>query len=118
MPSAGFLPPAEVIGQALRRLRKQRRLEVRALAERLGIQPTELVAFERGHQRIGFDLLVRLLSELGASLADLPSAAPKSCNPPRETGEPTMAGGPLDPAPPRQGQKAVGGLAWRPLSLL
>lgn len=55
-----------LLGSTLRRLRKERKLELAEVAARVGISSLELTRLERGNHRVSLETLVRLLSALGA----------------------------------------------------
>jgi len=64
-------PPRSVLGEALRRLRTDRRLLQRDVAARAGINRPMLSAYESGKVEPKFDGLVRVLEAMGANLGYL-----------------------------------------------
>jgi transcriptional regulator with XRE-family HTH domain len=53
-----------LVGQRLRRLRKEQRLSVANLASRAGIQTADQIRIENGEGRMGLDVLFRVLAAL------------------------------------------------------
>lgn len=59
-------------GNTLRALREARKLSIRALAERAGINPSHLSRIERGLAGVGEEKLDSLAKALGVTVADIP----------------------------------------------
>lgn len=106
-----------LLGSTLRRLRKERKLEVAEVAARAGLSIVELTRLERGTYRVGLDALVRVLSALGAERELAAATRPGAVDP--SSGRSTGAGGEPDPdesAPPRRRTRPAG--LGEPLTLL
>lgn len=56
------------IGAELRALRKAKGLTVRALAEKVGIDHSNIVRIENGRYSVGIDVVAAVANALGASL--------------------------------------------------
>ena len=82
-----------LLGTTLRRLRRERKLEVADVAARAGLSVVELTRLERGTYRVGLDTLVRILSALGAERELAAATNPGPTDPP--PGRSTGAGGAL-----------------------
>ena len=54
----------QLVGQRIRRLRKDRRLTLEDLAATAGIQPADLTRLEKGEYRASLDVLFRILGAL------------------------------------------------------
>jgi len=106
-----------LLGTTLRRLRRERKLEVADVAARAGLSVVELTRLERGTYRVGLDTLVRILSALGAERELAAATNPGPTDPP--PGRSTGAGGDPDAdesAPPRRRSRPAG--LGEPLTLL
>jgi len=69
--SNGGLPDYPEIGERLRATRKERRLSLRDLAQRLGVSPSLISQIERGQAKPSVSTLFRIVTELDVSLDDL-----------------------------------------------
>lgn len=67
---AGRFNHRAVLGDSLRRFRKQRRLTQEGLGELAGLNPKYLGEVERREKTISVDALARLADALGVTLAD------------------------------------------------
>ncbi|MCH9647058.1 MAG: helix-turn-helix domain-containing protein [Deltaproteobacteria bacterium] len=65
-----FNQQALLVGRKLRKLRKERKLTQTALAQRIGIQQSDLSRMEKGEYRVSLDTLFRILAEFEVSLAE------------------------------------------------
>lgn len=63
-------PPGRLVGQKIRQLRRQRRLTQSQLADRLGVQQSDLSRMERGKYRVSLDTLFKVLSEFEISVSE------------------------------------------------
>ncbi len=61
---------ALLVGRKIRKLRKDRKLTQTALAQRIGIQQSDLSRMEKGEYRVSLDTLFRILAEFQVSLAE------------------------------------------------
>lgn len=59
----------EDVGRRLRELRKARNLTQSDLAQRIGIQQSDLCRMEKGRYRVRLETLMRILQELDVSVA-------------------------------------------------
>jgi len=66
-----FEPDYSEVGERLRALRRERKLSLRALAERLGVSPSLISQIERGRARPSVSTLFAIVTELDASLDEL-----------------------------------------------
>ena len=64
-------PTAKSLGEAIRHLRKERKLTLEQLADAAGTVHGGLSKMERGKQGVTFDMLVRIAAGLGVSPVDL-----------------------------------------------
>ena len=62
--------PVEGLGRKLRDLRKDRALTQADLANRIGIQQSDLCRMENGQYRISLETLVKLLAELDVPISE------------------------------------------------
>ncbi len=60
----------QLVGQKLRKLRKQRTLTQTELASRIGIQQSDLSRMEKGEYRVSLDTLFRILGEFGMGISE------------------------------------------------
>lgn len=111
---------AEQLGRTLRRLRKERHLDLRDLAARVGLDPAELTRLERGTHRVGLDTLVRLLSALSAGPKDLGVGGGAATGGAGGEDDPLRSSVAASRAPDGRSGGATGGSEpiWHPLSLL
>lgn len=65
----------EDVGRRLRELRKARNLTQSDLAQRIGIQQSDLCRMEKGRYRVRLETLMRILQELDVSVAEFFSPA-------------------------------------------
>lgn len=56
------------IGERIKELRKKRNLDAKSLAERVGIDASNLSRIEQGHYSVGFDILSKIASALNAKV--------------------------------------------------
>jgi transcriptional regulator with XRE-family HTH domain len=68
---AGATPPTPSVGEVIRRLRVQRGLSVRSLAQQAGISPSFLGAVERGESDIALGRLAQVAGSLDHDVASL-----------------------------------------------
>jgi len=68
-------PEVEDVGRRLRELRKARNLTQSDLAQRIGIQQSDLCRMEKGRYRVRLETLMRILQELDVSVAEFFSPA-------------------------------------------
>ena len=68
---AGATPPTPSVGEVIRRLRTQRGLSVRSLAQQAGISPSFLGAVERGESDIALGRLAQVAGSLDHDVASL-----------------------------------------------
>ena len=54
------------IGERIRELRKKNNIDAKALAQRVGINASNLSRIEQGHYSVGFDILSRIANALNA----------------------------------------------------
>ncbi|MEM9292240.1 MAG: helix-turn-helix transcriptional regulator [Acidobacteriota bacterium] len=67
---AGTTAQAQLVGRKIRKLRKERKLTQTALAQRIGIQQSDLSRMEKGEYRVSLDTLFRILAEFDISLTE------------------------------------------------
>ncbi|HEX4955702.1 MAG TPA: helix-turn-helix transcriptional regulator [Thermoanaerobaculia bacterium] len=60
----------ELVGRKIRQLRKERKLTQNDLAQRVGIQQSDLSRIERGEYRVSLDILFRMLAEFRVSVTE------------------------------------------------
>lgn len=60
----------ELVGRKIRQLRKERKLTQTELAQRIGIQQSDLSRIERGEYRVNLDTLFRMLAEFKVSVGE------------------------------------------------
>lgn len=60
----------ELVGRKIRQLRKERKLTQNELADKIGIQQSDLSRIERGEYRVSLDTLFRMLAEFKVSVSD------------------------------------------------
>lgn len=77
MRSMGQSYQSELVGSKIRQLRKERKLSQTELSARIGVQQSDLSRMEKGEYRVSLDTLLRLLSELGISVAEFFSETAK-----------------------------------------
>jgi transcriptional regulator with XRE-family HTH domain len=68
---ASRLPYQKIIGDAIRRYRKQARLTQEELAEKADLHPVYVGEVERGEQTVSVHALIRIAKALGVRLRDL-----------------------------------------------
>lgn len=68
------------IGARIRSLRDQRRTTQSALAERLGLSLQQVQKYESGETRLPASRVVQIADALGASVAEIMAASPRSEN--------------------------------------
>ena len=74
----------ELVGRKIRQLRKERKLTQNELAEKIGIQQSDLSRIERGEYRVSLDTLFRMLAEFKVSVSEFFEENRKSMVGPRE----------------------------------
>ena len=70
----------QLMGHRIRRLRRKNKLTQPALAERVGIPPSDLSRIERDELRVSLDILIRIVAEFNVGLEELmgkPSGGPR-----------------------------------------
>lgn len=70
MTTATKIRQVQLVGQKIRRLRKQRNLTQTELASRIGIQQSDLSRMEKGEYRVSLDTLFRILGEFGMGISE------------------------------------------------
>ena len=60
----------ELVGRKIRQLRRQRKLTQVELAERIGIQQSDLSRMEQGEYKVGLDTLLKILQTFDLSIGD------------------------------------------------
>ena len=66
----------QLMGHRIRRLRRKNKLTQPALAERVGIPPSDLSRIERDELRVSLDVLIRIVGEFNVGLDELMGKAP------------------------------------------
>lgn len=56
------------IGERIKELRKKRNIDAKSLAERIGIDASNLSRIEQGHYSVGFDILSKIANALNAKV--------------------------------------------------
>ena len=56
------------IGERIKELRKKRNLDAKSLANRIGIDASNLSRIEQGHYSVGFDILSKIATALNAKV--------------------------------------------------
>ncbi|HEV8629002.1 MAG TPA: helix-turn-helix domain-containing protein [Thermoanaerobaculia bacterium] len=74
-----------LVGQRLRRLRKERRLTVAELCARAGIQTADQARIEKGEGRMSLDVLFRVLAALQVDGVEFFAAVERELSAPRES---------------------------------
>lgn len=74
----------ELVGRKIRKLRKERKLTQSELAQRIGIQQSDLSRIERGEYRVSLDTLFRMLAEFKVSVGEFFEEAAGGALGPRE----------------------------------
>jgi transcriptional regulator with XRE-family HTH domain len=70
MASAQKIRQVELVGRKIRQLRKEQKLTQTALAERIGVQQSDLSRMEKGEYRVSLDTLFRILAEFQMSIGE------------------------------------------------
>ncbi len=60
----------QLVGRKIRQLRKERRLTQTELAQRLGIQQSDLSRMEKGEYRVSLDTLFKILAEFRLGIGE------------------------------------------------
>ncbi len=66
----------QLMGHRIRRLRRKNKLTQPALAERVGIPPSDLARIERDELRVSLDVLIRIVAEFDVGLDELTGKPP------------------------------------------
>ena len=66
----GRIRQVQLVGGKIRKLRKEHKLTQNELAQRIGVQQSDLSRMEKGEYRVSLDTLFRILAEFKLSLGE------------------------------------------------
>lgn len=84
MPFVRKIRQVQLVGPKIRKLRKHRKLTQTELAERIGIQQSDLSRMEKGEYRISLDTLFKILAEFDLSIGEFFDGVHREAMSPRD----------------------------------
>lgn len=84
MPFVRKIRQVQLVGPKIRKLRKHRKLTQTELAERIGIQQSDLSRMEKGEYRISLDTLFKILAEFDLTIGEFFDGVHKESMTPRD----------------------------------
>ncbi len=84
MPFVRKIRQVQLVGPKIRKLRKHRKLTQTELADRIGIQQSDLSRMEKGEYRISLDTLFKILAEFDLTIGEFFDGVHKESLSPRD----------------------------------